>query len=114
LTGTKIDLDFSDTTREVNACKIEYGTFDPSALSIIGKGTGPSNRSINLYDNVNVTCSLTTAGALNVTGKVNIDNNLEFNGSLNQWVIHTPEDTRKSMWIAPGKINLPITAEDWN
>jgi hypothetical protein len=71
LSGKKIDLGFSDTTREANAGKIEYGTFNSSALCITGKGTSSSNRIVQLYDNVNVAGSLTTGGSLTTAGEIN-------------------------------------------
>jgi hypothetical protein len=89
LTGKKIDLGFSDTTRNVDAGKIEYGpTLDPSALCIIGKGTLASNRSVKLYDNVNVTGSLTTGGvlttggALSVTGAISTTSAISATGTI--------------------------------
>ena len=56
---------------------------------------------------------LTIPGALDVKGNTTIngvvkagsmesDGDLNFPGNKNQWIIHTPDDDRRSLWIAPG------------
>lgn len=34
---------------------------------------------------------------------MHIKGDLVFNGDTNKWIIHTPDDGRKAMYIAPGK-----------
>lgn len=55
-------------TKEVNAGKIGYGTFDANSLNIVGAGTTGLNRRITFYNEGGATFN----GGVNVTGNVGI------------------------------------------
>jgi Chaperone of endosialidase len=52
----------SDQTKETNAGKIGYGTFDAGALCIVGAGT--ATRTVKMWDNVTVNNNLTVGSSI--------------------------------------------------
>jgi hypothetical protein len=75
--------------KEGNAGKIGYGTFDGGAsLNIVGAGTPGSARQVKVWED------------LNVTRNSNLVGDFAFTGS-NGWILHTPDDGRKTLYIAP-------------
>jgi hypothetical protein len=65
-------MGYNDTTRQADAGKIEYGSsFNPNALSIIGKGTTSGTRYLDFYDNVIVEQDLTVKNNLSLIGSIN-------------------------------------------
>ena len=64
----RIDFGYNDTSREANAGKIEYGTFDPTALCIVGKGVPNTRRKVKIWDDVIVENDLNVGGNTTVNG----------------------------------------------
>jgi hypothetical protein len=68
-------------TKEGNAGKIGYGTFDNGAsLNIVGAGTAGGRRQVRLWDNLTVDRNLTVSGNVNLSGNnfVRFDHNSDF------------------------------------
>jgi hypothetical protein len=90
-----IDLGFGDATRDGNAGKIEYGTFDSTALCIVGKGTSGTTRNIHMWDNVTINQYLfvtgtATAASFNSTSDYRIKENV----TLLKETVHTIDRLR--------------------
>jgi hypothetical protein len=64
--------------KEANAGKIGYGTFDTTALNIVGSGTGTS-RLIRMYDAVGINAAPTTNAALTTSGAITIGGSARLN-----------------------------------
>ena len=72
----RIDFGYNDTSREANAGKIEYGTFDPTALCIVGKGVPNTRRKVKIWDDVIVGDDLSVGGGLKVNNNISTDKDI--------------------------------------
>jgi hypothetical protein len=81
--------------KEKSAGKIGYGTFDNGAsLALVGAGSRSGSRNVRVWDNLVVSQDQTVNRNAAVVG------DLSFTG-VNGWTIHTPDDTRRQLIIAP-------------
>lgn len=81
--------------KEVQAGKIGYGAFDNGAsLALVGAGNRSGSRNVRVWDNLVVSQDQTVNRNAAVVG------DLSFTG-VNGWTIHTPDDTRRQLIIAP-------------
>ena len=83
--------------------------YDTNSLCIIGQGIAP-NRKITMWDNVQIKGTL-SSGTINNIGDINTGGDVVFSGD-NKWIIHTPDDKRKTLYIAPWKDDIKLW--DWN
>ena len=95
----------SNLTKETNAGKIGYQTFDVGCLNIIGAGTSAGNRTTKFYDNVIVHNNLSFFGGGNVLTGTNIQaGTVQGRGSVTVTVtfakpfINVPFVTATSSW----------------
>ncbi len=93
-----IDLGYGDPNREPNAGKIGYGQFEDGVLAIVGKGPNGQPRRVKVWDQLEVTGNVMQAG-----------DNIHSGG--NNWIFHSPDDGRRTMYIAPSKAYGNM---DWN
>ena len=75
--------------------------FDGYASGTIG--FGPDGKKLNAYMNSNGDMKSINMNTDNATinGNANVTGDIVFNGA-NKWIIHTPDDNRRIMYMAPG------------
>ena len=96
--------------RETNAGSIQYnkhgGNDNRPQLEIIGGGKAGQQRLVKIWDDVEIPSNL-SANLITQNSS-----NLVLGGAQakNRWIIHTPDDDRKGLWIAPWN----YAANDWD
>ena len=76
ITGTNVIEFGSNQSKEVNAGKIGYGTFDSTALCIVGAGSSNTLRIVKIYDSLTVT-ETTTSKTFNATSDYRLKSNIQ-------------------------------------
>jgi hypothetical protein len=97
-----------NNNREVNSGQISAGRHIPNSLNIVGmsSGKGHQDRRVDMW----------AEGGFNVYGNVNANNNVFQRGDTvhnggNNWIFHTPNDGRRTMYIAPSSA---YNNQNWN
>ncbi|MEY3401673.1 MAG: hypothetical protein RLZZ86_1288 [Cyanobacteriota bacterium] len=79
-----------------NGSEISNDTADYKKLMIIGNKSAGAERRVGIWDRLDV------HGTLGVDGNAFIGDNVIMSGD-NSWILHTPNDGRKQLYVAPGK-----------
>jgi hypothetical protein len=94
--------------KEQNSAQISAGIHEPNSLNIVGMSmdNNPENRKVDVW----AQGTMTIRGPTQVWGNVKKSGDLISNGG-NNWIFHTPDDQRRSIYIAPSST---YGKEDWN
>ena len=84
-----------------NGSEISNDTADYKKLMIIGNKSAGAERRVGIWDRLDVHGTLGVDGAAFV-GNAFISNDVIMSGD-NSWILHTPNDGRKQLYVAPGK-----------
>jgi hypothetical protein len=80
-------------------------------LMLVGNDTGGGGvRRVGMWDDVEISRDLQVNGYLRTRGTNFTAGDLVMNGG-NNWLFHTPDDNRRTMYVAPSKA---YGNEDWN